>query len=474
VKQASGLGAGLEARFRPRLHWGAEFLADKARLCALGHKDGKPAVVHAFEGGYAEAEAFAAAHGLAFEGLHAAISHVPFKIDASSSEGAEEDILPDIERIKPQGLPAEAFDAHAFRIGENNYVILSREDALKGFLDKLPEPLGSLWSLEASPLALIPFLDAERACGYWAALLGDAEESHLLFFRDGAILAYAKVFAGWEAARREPTAFATELKKALVYYFGSRFPGLFLEAAQIWRDGSGGEIASALKGLGIPQVQPGWGELASVPEAFRVATATALQALRGQEPLAAFPTPNPEAAESRRVWRRRAGTLARMGALTLAGVAIGVLLLAVSALALRWTVETKARAWSGELRRWSGFQARKAEVEARLNGVKGVLARRTDSYAGMQRIASLLPPELWLETWELENANGRRFNHRLEGYSLAEARVPEFLANLEKSGRLGSVKLKSTERIKGGIVEEKTHIQANRKDLVRFQIGASE
>ncbi|MDB5050699.1 MAG: hypothetical protein JWO30_3770, partial [Fibrobacteres bacterium] len=44
----------------------------------------------------------------------------------------------------------------------------------------------------------------------------------------------------------------------------------------------------------------------------------------------------------------------------------------------------------------------------------------------------------------------------------------------EKSGRLGSVKLKSTERIKGGTVEEKTHIQANKKDLVRFQIGATE
>jgi hypothetical protein len=79
-----------------------------------------------------------------------------------------------------------------------------------------------------------------------------------------------------------------------------------------------------------------------------------------------------------------------------------------------------------------------------------------------------------LETWELESANGRRFTHRLEGYSLEEARVPEFLANLEKSGRLSSVKLKSTERIKGETVEEKTHIQANRKDLVRFQIGASE
>jgi Fimbrial assembly protein (PilN) len=92
----------------------------------------------------------------------------------------------------------------------------------------------------------------------------------------------------------------------------------------------------------------------------------------------------------------------------------------------------------------------------------------------MQRIAGLLPSETWLETWELENVSGRRFNHRLEGFALAEGRVPEFLSALEKNGRLGSVKLKSTERIKGETVEDKTKIQANRKDLIRFQIGAAE
>jgi Tfp pilus assembly protein PilN len=475
VKQGLGLGAGLEARFRARLHWGAEFLADKVRLCALGDRGGKPTVFHTFEGGYREAEAFAVTHGLAYEGLQSAISHLPFKMDATTvSERTEEDILPEIERIKPQGLPSEAFDVNPFRVGENRYLILAREDALKDFLTKLPESISSLWCLEASPLALLPFLDPKCASGHWAALLSDSEETHVLFFREESILAYAKVFVGWEAARLKPASFTTELKKALVYHIGSRFPGLSLGAIQIWRDGFGGEIASALKGLNIPQVRPDWGELAAIPEPFRVSGAKALQALRSQAPLAPFSTPTPEAAESRRAWRRRTGVLARFGTLTLAGMAIGVLLLSASALALRWTVEAKAKDWSGELHRWSELQAQRAEVEARLNGVKRLLARRTDCYVGMQSITALLPPELWLETWELEKAGERRFNHRLEGYSLAEVRVPEFLANLEKSGRLGSVKLKSTERIKGEIVEAKTHIQANRKDLIRFQIGVAE
>jgi hypothetical protein len=141
---------------------------------------------------------------------------------------------------------------------------------------------------------------------------------------------------------------------------------------------------------------------------------------------------------------------------------------------LRWTVESKAKTWSGELQRWNGFRTQKAAVETELESMKGLLVRRTEGYAGMQRIAGLLPPELWIETWELESGPGRRFIHRLDGYSLVEARVPEFLGNLEKAGRFSSVKLKSTERIKGETVEEKTRIAANRKDLVRFQIGTAE
>jgi non-homologous end joining protein Ku len=57
---------------------------------------------------------------------------------------------------------------------------------------------------------------------------------------------------------------------------------------------------------------------------------------------------------------------------------------------------------------------------------------------------------------------------------LADGKVPEFLASLEKGHRFHSVKLKSTERIKGEAVEKKTGIAANHRDLVRFQIGVTE
>ncbi len=476
MNRGQGWGAGLEARFRPGLYWGAEFLAESVRLCAFGEKDGKPSLMHTFAGTYAEADAFAVRHGLAYEGLQAGVSHLPFKIEPVEPipEGGEEDLLPQLERVKPQGLSVDALDAHAFDSGEDRLLMLSREEALRAFLEKQPPSLGALWELTAAPVALLPFLDRARALGHWAALLCEAEYSHLIYFRGTSLIAYAKPFAGWDAAGRDANAFRTEMKKALVYHFGSRFPGLALESIQIWRDGPQGEIAAALKGLGIPQFQPDWGPLATVPEAFRVAGALAWQGSQGLESLASFTVPAPVTAVSRRVWRRRAGKCARAGSLALAGAAIGVALLVLSAFALRWTASAKARTWSGELRRWDAFQQRKAEVDAQLEGMKELLARRTSAYAAMQRIAGLLPPELWLENWEMESGTGRTFTHKLEGYSLAEARVPQFLANLEKSGRLGSVKLKSTERVAGESVEEKTHIQANKKDLIRFQIGAGE
>jgi Tfp pilus assembly protein PilN len=145
-----------------------------------------------------------------------------------------------------------------------------------------------------------------------------------------------------------------------------------------------------------------------------------------------------------------------------------------SAFVFRAVVASKAEAWSGELRKWDQFQKRRASVEARLARMQGLLDRRTDGYASLQRLAALLPAEVWLEEWEAEAGDGGRYTHHLTGYSLSEGRVPEFLARLEDGKRYRSVRLKSTERIKGEKVEKETGISANRKDLVRFQVVVAE
>jgi Tfp pilus assembly protein PilN len=476
VKKRPGLGDSLEARFRPSLYWGAEFLAQKVRLCAFGEREGRPAPLHTFEGDYPEAAAFAAAHGIAYEGLNAAVSHLPCKIEPLEPipEGGDEDIAPQVDRLKPQGLPAASMEAQEFYLGADRHLILAREDALRAFTESLPAGLGALWNLSPSSLALLSHFEADRAQGHCAALSCEAEYTHLLFFRDGSLSAYAKVFTGWEDAGRDPAAFAKELKKALVYHYGSRFPGSSLDAFLIGLDGPTGQAGAALESLGIPRLRPDWGPLAALPESFRVAGALAYRAFSGAEFPMSFSIPPPTAARSRRIWRGRAGILARTGYLALAGSALGVALLAISALGLRAMVASKARTWSGELQRWDAFQKRKASVDGQLGGMKGILARRTEAYAGMQNIAGLLPPEVWLESWDLEPSAGRGAVHRLEGYGLAEARVPEFLANLEKSRKFAAVKLRSTERIKAETAEQKTGIQANRKELVRFQIDVSQ
>jgi Tfp pilus assembly protein PilN len=186
-----------------------------------------------------------------------------------------------------------------------------------------------------------------------------------------------------------------------------------------------------------------------------------------------FDLPAPSAATARRIWMRRTGKLTRYGVPVLGGLALIAALLGGAALGLRWTVQAKARAWSGDLRRWDEFQRRKAAVEAELRGVQGLLGRRTALYSDLQGISGRVPPETWLETWEAECKVGSRCSHRLEGYAFSEARVPEFLATLEKSGTAGRFVLKATEKIKGEAVERKTGIAANRRDLVRFQLGSA-
>lgn len=285
--------------------------------------------------------------------------------------------------------------------------------------------------------------------------------------------AYAKAFTGLLEARKEPSAFARELGKILIYHHGGKFPGADLDSIGLWRDGSDGEGAAALAAHGLPLAPISWSAaLAAVPAPFRAAAAMALLGSESAE--GSFSIPRPVAPENRRRWLRRAGLLARAGFPVAAGLALAALLAAASALVLRQVVESKARTWAGELGKWDRFQERRAGVEARLEKLQGLLSRRTTGYASLQGIASLLPQEVWLEEWEAEAGPGGRYIHRLTGYALAEDRVPQFLARLEDGGRFKSVKLKSTEKIRGDRVEKETGIHANRKDLVRFQAVAAE
>jgi hypothetical protein len=245
-----------------------------------------------------------------------------------------------------------------------------------------------------------------------------------------------------------------------------------LGGLQIWRDGPGGEIAAAIKGLGLPQFTPDWGALAGIAPEFRVAAAAAWQGRSTEGEAASFDVPVPAAASARRTWMARAGKLARYGVPAAAGLAVAVALLAATAAGLRWTVQAKARAWSGELRRWDDFQRKKAAVEGELAGMQGLLSRRTSLYSDLQRIAGRVPAETWLESWEAECKSGARCAHRLEGYATSEGRVPEFLGALENAGVAGGLKLKATEKVKGETVEQKTSIAANKRDLVRFQLGS--
>ena len=478
-----GIGARLEASFRPSVHWGAEFLADRVRICGLKEAEGKILLADSFDGPLAEAETFARSHGLAYAGIHAAVSHLPFKLEALEplATGADDDIVAQAGRFKPPGLTMDSLELHGFGLGEERFLVMAREDAVRGFVEHLPAALAGLWDLTPSPLALLSQADPAAAAAptpiadRMAALIVEEAYTHILFLRGGYPEAYAKAFTGCEEARRDPAAFSREMKKILVYHHGSKFPGASIEAYSIWRDGTEGEAAAALARLDLPcrppTVIPG---LEAVPASLQVAGALALQGLRGTESLVSFSVPRPQLPQSHRVWMRRAGLLARSGYHVSAVVAALALLLMASAAIFRKVVETKAVTWSGELQKWDQFQDRRATVEGRLEKLQGLLGRRTQGYASLQRIASLLPQEVWLEEWEAESGADGKYVHRLTGYSLAEARVPQFLARLEDGKGFQSVKLKSTEKIKGEKVEKETGIQANRKDLIRFQMVVSE
>jgi hypothetical protein len=471
------LGSRLDARFQPSQFWGAEFLANRVRLGCFELKAQKPVLLHTFEGTYPEAEAFAVKYKIRLLGLHAAVSHLPFKVHplGSGSEAGDQDITPVADRLRPQGLPLTAFDMQTLLQGNERHIVLAREDSLRGVLEAIPTSLSSLETLDAAPLALLSSFDLSQARGGRVALMLEADYCHLVLIQDGILKAYAKVFSGWEEAQAQPEIFEKEINKSLVYHFNSRFPDIELSTIEVWKDGPKGELALTLKSLGLAQCLPNWHPLlVNVPEAFRVAAVMAMRGFSEDVNAFSFSIPLPREVYQRRVWQRRTGTLVKTGSLILMGSAFGVALLVMAALALRWTVVSKAKTWSGELSKWDEYQKRKVSVETQFGEMRDMLSHRTLGYSSIQNISACLPPEVWLDSWEMESEPGHGLVHRLAGFSLTEARIPEFLSNLEKVKNLGTVKLKSTERVKGESVEQKTSIQANRKDLVRYQIGISE
>lgn len=473
----AGMGARLEASFRPSVHWGAEFLADRVRICGLAADKGPadaatPRTVESFEGTWEEAEKFARSRGLALEGLHGAVSHLPFKLE-SLPAGGEEEIGPHAERLKPVGIPLDAIEYHVVGESPEASLLLARESAVQALVASLPDSLSALWTLAPSPLALLPF--AVTPAGRQAALMVEESHTHVLFLRDGALEGYAKAFIGEAEARQDPDAFAREFRKVLIYHRGTRFPGTSLDGLSLWSSALESAAPKALEALGLAVAIPTWKKpLASVPGPFRVSAAMAATALAGDLPLASFSIPVPIIPADRRKWKARAGLLARTAYPILALLTLAALLLAGGALVLRAVVDRKASQWAGELQAWDRFQDRRVVVEKRLDRIQGLLARRTTAYASFQGIAVSLPPEVWIEGWDAESGEGGKLIHRLTGYSQTEDKIPLLLAGLEKDKAFRNVKLKTTEKVDGEKVEKETGLKANRRDLVRFQVVVSE
>lgn len=463
------------ASFRPSVHWGAEFLANRVRIIGLTEKSGQVTVFAFFDGSYAEAEGFANTHGLAFQGLHTAVSHLPFKFEILDSGVSQEEVSANAERLKPVGLPLEAWEYQEIFFAGEKYLALLREDVLKSFTERLPSSLASLWNLSLSPLALLPLATPSDIPNRVAALIVESEETHVLFLRGGIPEAYAKVFTGYEEARRNPALFLREMKKALVYHYGGKFPGDALESFCLWNKDSGGELSTLLSTLGLTESILSWPFPAKLwPSQFQVAGALAWQAMRPADPLLSLSIPIPREAQNHRQWLGRTGTLARFGFRAMAVLALLALVLSLAVATFGWRVKSKAQAWSGQLQKWDEFQKLRSSTELELLGLQGLLERRTESNTALRKIAGLLPPEVWLEEWTLESSSKGRFIHQITGYSFSEGRVPEFLSKLEFGKQFASVKLKSTERIQGEYVEKKTGIKANHKDLIRFQMVVTE
>jgi len=105
-------------------------------------------------------------------------------------------------------------------------------------------------------------------------------------------------------------------------------------------------------------------------------------------------------------------------------------------------IEKRISDYEPEMAQLREFEAKRAEVERKLGVIRGLEKSRSGPVRALDELATNTPPRLWLTSL---SAQGSTMD--IEGYSLDNEVVAEFLTALGSSEHFGSVDLRGTEFI---------------------------
>lgn len=103
-------------------------------------------------------------------------------------------------------------------------------------------------------------------------------------------------------------------------------------------------------------------------------------------------------------------------------------------------IEQKVAEYEPEMVQLRQFEAKRAEVERKLGVIRGLERSRSGPVRALDELATNTPPRLWLTSL---SARGSTMD--IQGYSLDNEVVAEFLTALGSSEHFGSVDLQGTE-----------------------------
>jgi Tfp pilus assembly protein PilN len=282
-----------------------------------------------------------------------------------------------------------------------------------------------------------------------------------------------------------PALYESELKKVLVYHWQSKLMGPALEEIFVLQSIRDITIESSDQHIGFGTISQNLLPFTSFPlplsePYYRVAASMAMMSFnesRGDSDEIngfSFSSLNAALPGSRRNWLDRSRILSRFSIAAVLLFVLTVTSLFISAKALSFFISSDREKFADDISKLEEVRRKKDETAGNIMKVSRVLRERSAVSGDMQLIASSLPDELWLSEWEVSRAEGRSYDHGLSGYCFSESRVSTFLSNLEKTGSFASVRLKSTELVKGDIVRRKTGLKANYRDLIHFRLAVSQ
>jgi Fimbrial assembly protein (PilN) len=470
-----------KAMFAPKWKWVGEWDGRTLRLLSYRVTPSGCVFGERFSGDLPAAEAWAQSRGIPRHGIAMALTVPGLQIKHVSPGDWQTDPQGQLEtrlaQELPPGVEANRLEMRTAQLNGETYAAIMLHEGLETLFDGLGDRLGGIFSMEAGLFPLWQAVEPKSLPTSAVTLLATSDEIWVSVREaDRWKVVYALAWPseiGQASEEEAQQAIARLLRHALEYQYRWQFNAEKPQSIQIWRD-QDGRLSKALALTDWTVQSPAWkASISAVPEAFRPAAALSLCLADTKASRLDFGSFGIDGIERRYRLLERTGQALVIALLLIVLTGLGELVLAVGTGIMQRMEAKETLKWSDPLSKWERLNRKRQSLKAKWEVWGPVITRGNAPAQRIAKIANALPPETWLEQWQIDQEE-KGLKHDLIGYAREDSLIPVFVRKLQASGQFREVRLRATEKWSAEKVETLTRLKANRQALHRFELVVNE